>query len=238
MEIWPAIDLLDGQAVRLTKGDYEQVKVYFKDPAEILRFFEEAGAKHLHVVDLDGARKGTCENFETIERLCRESSMEIEVGGGIRDLERIEKYLELGVSRVILGTAAVEDPELLRSAVKRYGRSIVVGVDARDGKVAIRGWEDVQPLDALEFCQECAHAGVSHIIYTDIAKDGMLSGTNIPLYKTLHDEVPCSITASGGVTDISELVKLKEIGTEAVIIGKALYEGRMDLKEALAIGDE
>jgi len=238
MQIWPAIDLLGGAAVRLSRGDYAKSIVYFKDPSQILDYFEKAGARHLHVVDLDGARDGETVNFDTIRTLCQLSSMQIEVGGGIRSEERIKTYLDLGVSRVILGTAAAEDPAFLKRMVAAYGEAIVVGVDARDGKVAVRGWMDVKELDALDFCQSCCEMGVSHIIYTDIARDGMMQGCNLPLYEKLHHSLSASLTASGGVSRREDVQALKEIGVEAAIIGKALYEGKLDLAEMIALGGE
>ncbi|MBQ4187942.1 MAG: 1-(5-phosphoribosyl)-5-[Firmicutes bacterium] len=236
MQIWPAIDLLGGAAVRLSKGDYAKSTVYFKDPSRILEFFEKAGASHLHVVDLDGARDGETVNFATIQTLCRLSSMEIEVGGGIRDEERIKRYLDLGVKRVILGTAAAEDPEFLQEMVGRYVDAIVVGVDAKDGKVAVRGWLNVRELGAEEFCHSCCEMGVSHIIYTDISRDGMMRGCNLPLYERLHQKLRCTLTASGGVSSEEDIRALREIGIEAAIVGKAIYEGKIDLSKVIAIG--
>ena len=238
MQIWPAIDLLGGAAVRLSRGDYAKSTVYFRDPTEILAFFEKAGARHLHVVDLDGAKHGETVNFEAIRTLCAKSSMQIEVGGGIRTEERIRAYLDLGVSRVILGTAAAEDPAFLQRMVDRYKEAIVVGVDAKDGKVAVRGWLDVKELDAPAFCQSCCEMGVSHIIYTDIARDGMLQGCNLPLYEKLHRTLSASLTASGGVSTESDVLALKKIGIEAAIIGKALYEGKLDLARMIALGGD
>lgn len=238
MQIWPAIDLLDGKAVRLTKGDYKEVKVYFENPKEILDYFEAAGAKHLHLVDLAGARDGKMSHFKTIRQLVSGSQMQIEVGGGIRTQERIERYLELGVYRVILGTAAAENPQFLQKMVDRYQQQIVVGVDAKDGKVALHGWKQVSSFTALEFCKELENLGVAAIIYTDISKDGSLQGTNLPLYQALAEKISVPIIASGGITYLQEIKKLKEAGLAGAIVGKALYEGQLDLKEVLKIGED
>ena len=238
MQIWPAIDLLGGKAVRLTQGDYEKVKVYFDNPAQILAYFEEAGAKHLHLVDLDGARDGQMTNFAVIRRLVEDSHLQIEVGGGIRTQERIEAYLELGVSRVILGTAAAEDFSFLKKMAAAYQSRLVVGVDAKDGLVALHGWKNVTEISALEFCHRLESIGISAIIYTDISKDGGLSGTNLPLYQQLVQQLSIPIVASGGITYLDEIQKLKDMGVSGAIVGKALYEGKLDLKEVLKTGGE
>ncbi len=238
MQIWPAIDLLGGKAVRLTKGDYEQVKVYFENPAQILSYFEKAGAQRLHLVDLDGARDGKMSNYDTIRRLVLDSQLQIEVGGGIRTEERIKAYLDLGVSRVILGTAAAENFPFLQAMVEKYQGKIVVGVDAKDGKVALHGWKNVTEITALEFCKKLEAIGVAAIIYTDISKDGGLKGTNLPLYQTLTRELSIPIVASGGITYLEEIQQLKEMGLTGAIVGKALYEGKLDLKEVLKMGGD
>ncbi|MBQ7059574.1 MAG: 1-(5-phosphoribosyl)-5-[Firmicutes bacterium] len=238
MQIWPAIDLLHSQAVRLTKGDYDQVKVYFKDPEEILRFFNEKGAKHLHVVDLDGAREGKLSNLETIRHLCREARQEIEVGGGIRSKERIETYLTQGVRYVILGTVALEDPVFTEEMIRKYGDHIVIGIDAKNGMVATRGWKDVSAVPGPVFCRRMQEIGASRIIYTDISKDGMLSGTNLELYRSLKEDLSLKITASGGITYMKEVHQLKNMGIHSAIIGKALYEGVLDLSEVLQAEEE
>lgn len=238
MQIWPAIDLLQGQAVRLTKGDYDKVKVYFENPAQILAFFEKAGARRLHVVDLDGARDGTLSNQKTITKLLENSHLQIEVGGGIRTSERVKLYLDLGVDRVILGTAAVEDPVFLRQMVDRYGKRIVVGVDAARGQVAVQGWRKVTDIDALSFCLQLQRQGVSTVIVTDISKDGALQGTNLAWYRQLAQELSIEVIASGGVTYSNEILELKEAGVAGAIIGKALYEGILDLREVLQTGGD
>ena len=238
MQIWPAIDLLGGQAVRLTKGDYEQVKVYFENPAQILAYFEEAGAKRLHLVDLDGARDGQMSNYETIRQLVKNSRLQIEVGGGIRTEDRIRRYLDLGVSRVILGTAAAENFTFLAEMTARYPGQIVVGVDAKEGKVALHGWKNVTELSALDFCKKLEEIGTAAIIYTDISKDGGLKGTNLPLYQQLMQEIHVPIIASGGITYLEEIQQLKAMGLTGAIVGKALYEGLLDLKQVLETGGD
>lgn len=238
MQIWPAIDLLGGKAVRLTKGDYEQVKVYFENPAEILHYFEKNGAQRLHLVDLDGAREGNLVNYDTIRKLVQESRLQIEVGGGIRSEERIQTYLELGVSRVILGTAAAENRSFVKEMIQRYPNRIAAGVDAKDGKVALSGWKKVTQTSAVSFCRELQDMGIAAIIYTDISKDGGLSGTNLPLYRQLVTELSVPVIASGGITYLDEIRQLREMGLSGAIVGKALYEGRLDLKEVLKTGED
>ena len=230
IKIFPAIDLRDGKAVRLTRGDYDQMTVYSDDPVSVAKDFYNAGARYLHIVDLDGAKDGTAANFETIKRIVSATGMYCEVGGGIRDEGRIKGYLEMGAGRVILGTAAVNDPEFLKLAVERYGEKIAVGVDADNGFVAVNGWLEVTKIKGIDFCKELKKLGVKSVIYTDIAKDGGLMGTNLELYETLSREDVPAITASGGITDLSEVVALNEMGIDAAILGKALYTGKLDLK--------
>ncbi len=238
MKLFPAIDLKDGGVVRLLRGDYGQMERYSIDPAEAARDFYSRGARHLHVVDLDGARDGTLSNYETIARIRQAADLFIEVGGGIRDENRIERYLEMGVSRVILGTAAVRDFDFLTRAVKAYGPRIVVGVDAHDGYVAVDGWTTVTALDGVEFCRRVRDIGVRTVIYTDISKDGALSGTNLEIYGTLQGIEGLDIVASGGISSLSEIERLREMGVSGAIVGKALYAGRMTLEEALAVAGE
>lgn len=235
MEIYPAIDLKDAHVVRLSQGDYDQVEVYSPDPVEIAKSFREKGAANLHVVDLDGARDGTLSNFSVIKDIAASGGLFIEVGGGIRDEERIRHYIEAGVNRVILGTVAAEDPQFVKEMVQKYGDAIAVGIDARDGKVAVKGWKETTALDSVEFCKEMAGFGVKTIIYTDISKDGMMSGINEEIFYQLAKEIPTNIIASGGVSNLSDLEKLKEIGVYGAIIGKALYTGAIDLKEAVEL---
>lgn len=234
MNIFPAIDLRGGRVVRLTQGDYSRMTVYGDDPCAQARQFIGAGAKYLHVVDLDGARDGTLANFETIAALAQQGGLFIEVGGGIRDEARIEKYLSLGVGRCILGTIAVRDFDFTCRMIRRYGEAIAVGVDARDGKVAVAGWEQTSALDGVEFCKRLRDAGCAAVIYTDIARDGAMQGTNLPLYRRLAREVPgLAVTASGGISRLEELAELEAMGTAAAILGKSLYTGAIELKQAI-----
>lgn len=233
MEIYPAIDLLGGRAVRLTQGDYEQVAVYDSDPVARAQAFAAAGARYLHAVDLDGAKNGETTNLETIKKLVKDGSLKVEVGGGIRDEERIRAYLDMGVWRVILGTVAVKDPAFVRDMAKKYGEKIVVGVDARDGRVAVNGWLEKTELATIEFCRELAAAGVKTVIVTDIARDGLLAGTNLALYRELVKMPGLDVVASGGVTYPEEINKLAQIGVAGVVVGKALYTGKLDLADII-----
>lgn len=234
MNIFPAIDLRGGRVVRLTQGDYSRMTVYGDDPCAQARQFIGAGAKYLHVVDLDGARDGTLANFETIAALAQQGGLFIEVGGGIRDEARIEKYLSLGVGRCILGTIAVRDFDFTCRMIRRYGEAIAVGVDARDGKVAVAGWEQTSALDGVEFCKRLRDVGCAAVIYTDIARDGAMQGTNLPLYRRLAREVPgLAVTASGGISRLEELAALEAMGTAAAILGKSLYTGAIELQQAI-----
>lgn len=233
MKIYPAIDLRSAQAVRLTQGDYNRMTVYSNDPVSVAKSFYEAGARYLHIVDLDGAKDGTMSNFATIKDIVAATGMFCEVGGGIRNLERIEEYLKVGAGRVILGTAAVNDPGFLKAAVKNYGEKIAVGVDAKDGYVAVNGWLDVTKVKGIDFCYELLDLGVKTVIYTDIAKDGGMAGTNLPLYKELSKIKGLDITASGGISSVEEIKELNEMNIANAILGKALYTGALDLKKAI-----
>lgn len=233
MQIFPAIDLRGGQVVRLYQGDYDQETVYAADPCAVARDFLAAGARYLHVVDLDGARDGTLANFETIAALVRQGGLYIEVGGGIRTEERIRRYLDLGVDRCILGTIAVKDFAFTERMAKTYGERIAVGVDARDGFVAVNGWKEISQERGVDFCRRLRDAGVKTVIYTDISRDGAEAGTNLELYRELAEIEGLDITASGGVSSIEELRELQTIGTKAAILGKALYTGRLDLKTVI-----
>ena len=233
MKIYPAIDLRDAHAVRLTQGDYNRMTVYSNDPVSVAKSFYIAGARYLHIVDLDGAKDGTMSNFATIKDIVAATGMFCEVGGGIRSLERIEEYLKVGAGRVILGTAAVNDPEFLKAAVKTYGEKIAVGVDAKDGYVAVNGWLDVTKVKGIDFCYELLDLGVKTVIYTDIAKDGGMAGTNLPLYRELSKIKGLDITASGGISSIEEIKELNEMNIANAILGKALYTGALDLKQAI-----
>ncbi|QUO39444.1 1-(5-phosphoribosyl)-5-[(5-phosphoribosylamino)methylideneamino]imidazole-4-carboxamide isomerase [Dysosmobacter sp. Marseille-Q4140] len=233
MDIFPAIDLRGGQVVRLYQGDYDKETVYAADPCAVARDFLAAGAKCLHVVDLDGARDGTLANFDSIAAIARQGGLYIEVGGGIRDEDRIRRYLDLGVGRCILGTIAVKDFAFTERMARKYGERIVVGVDARDGYVAVSGWKELSAEKGVDFCRRLRSAGVKAVIYTDISRDGAEQGTNLDLYRELSKIDGLAVTASGGVSSIEELRQLKAIGTQAAILGKALYTGRLDLKTVM-----
>ena len=238
MKCFPAIDLIGGEAVRLVKGDYAQKTVYSSTPEKVAVSFAEAGAEYIHVVDLEGAKTGGTPNLETVKKIVKESGLKVEIGGGIRSEEVIRTYLEAGVFRVILGTAAVEDPVFLKEMVDRYGEKIAVGVDIKDGMAAIKGWTEVSNLSCFAFCKQLEKIGVKTIICTDISKDGLLSGTNLALYKELSEKVAVSLVASGGVTTLDDVEKLKNMGLYGVILGKALYTGKIDLKKAVLLTGE
>ncbi|MFV0401099.1 MAG: 1-(5-phosphoribosyl)-5-[(5-phosphoribosylamino)methylideneamino]imidazole-4-carboxamide isomerase [Oscillospiraceae bacterium] len=235
MEIYPAIDLRDGKVVRLSQGDYDKMEVYSDDPVEVAKGFREKGARNLHLVDLDGAKDGALSNFETIRRIVESAGLFVEVGGGIRDEERIRRYLEIGVSRVILGTVAAEQPEFVREMVGKFGGAVAVGVDARDGLVAVKGWRELTQLDSVAFCRELAGMGVETIIYTDISRDGMMQGVNLGIYDRLRREVECNFIASGGVSAMEDLERLREMQVYGAIIGKALYTGAIDLEAVMGV---
>ena len=235
MELFPAIDLIGGCAVRLVKGDYAQKTVYSDNPAEVAKSFAAAGAKYLHVVDLEGAKDGGTPNLETIRNIVEQGGLLVEVGGGIRSEEVIKKYLDVGVFRVILGTAAVQNPAFLEEMVQKYGEKIAVGVDIRDGMVAIKGWTEVSAESCFDFCEKLQKIGVKTIICTDISKDGLLSGTNLELYKELSEKFSVDIVASGGVTTLDDVKKLADMSMYGAILGKALYTGNIDLKAAVEL---
>ncbi len=233
MIIFPAIDLYEGKAVRLLKGDYARMTVYSEHPEEIGREFAAQGAQCIHLVDLEGARDGSTPNLKTVIRLKEETGLFCEIGGGIRDLDTVKTYLDSGLDRVILGTAAVTDPGLLDRALAAYGEAVAVGVDIRDGMVAIRGWTEKSELPFLGFCRRMAEAGVKTLICTDISRDGAMRGTNRELYRTLSREMNLRITASGGVSSLEDIRALREMGLYGAIIGKAWYTGAIDLREAI-----
>ena len=233
MQIFPAIDLSGGQVVRLYQGDYDKMTVYGADPCAVAREFIAAGAKYLHVVDLDGAKDGTLANFESIAAIAKQGGLYIEVGGGIRTEERIQQYLDLGVGRCILGTIAVKDFDFTARMAQKYGDKIAVGVDARDGYVAINGWKELSSETGIEFCKRLRDVGVKTVIYTDISRDGAEKGTNLELYRELAEIEGLNITASGGVSSLEELRELQTIGTHAAILGKALDTGRLELKTVI-----
>lgn len=233
MQIFPAIDLRGGRVVRLYQGDYDRETVYGQDPCAAAREFIAAGAEYLHVVDLDGARDGAPANFETIAAIAAQGGLYMEVGGGIRTEERIRQYLDLGVGRCILGTIAVKDFDFTARMAQKYGGRIAVGVDARDGFVAVNGWRELSPERGVDFCRRLYDAGVETVIYTDISRDGAESGTSLELYRELARIQGLHVTASGGVSSLEELRELARIGARAAILGKALYTGRLDLKTVI-----
>lgn len=235
MVLFPAIDILGGKAVRLLKGDYNQVTVYSENPAEFAEDFVKKGCTAIHIVDLDGAKSGTTDNLETVKKIAQVPGLYAEIGGGIRNMETVEMYLSAGINRVILGTAALKDPAFLKAAVEKYGERIAVGVDLKDGKVAVKGWTETTEKDGLEFLKELEAMGVSAAIVTDISKDGAMKGTNRALYKTLSEELKMKITASGGVSTLEDVKELKAMGTFGCIIGKAYYTGAIQLEEALEV---
>ena len=235
MELFPAIDLRGGKAVRLVQGDYDQMTVYSDRPEQVAEAFRRQGGRNLHLVDLDGAKDGAPVNLETIRGIISAGGFFVEVGGGIRTEQRVAEYLEMGVSRVILGTAAVTDPAFLDRMVKRYGERIAVGVDAREGRVATHGWLETTEIDSFAFCRELSQRGVKTVIYTDISRDGKLAGTNLAAYHRLAEIEGLSVVASGGISALDELVQLDGMGVAGAILGKALYTGRLRLDEAVAL---
>ncbi len=235
MHIFPAIDLYDGKAVRLLKGDYQKMTVYSESPLEIAKDFENSGAEFLHIVDLEGAKTGETPNINTIEKIVKNTSLFTEVGGGIRTLETVRKYSDIGVKRVILGTAAVNDEEFLLSAVKKYGEKIAVGIDIKDGFVAIKGWTDLSKYTPFEFCEKMQNIGVKNVICTDVSKDGAMQGTNLDLYKEMSERFDLNITASGGVSGIDDIKRLKGLGIYGAIIGKAYYTKAISLARAIEV---
>ena len=233
MKLYPAIDLRGGQAVRLYQGDYDQMTVYNPDPVAQARAFRQAGAKYLHVVDLDGAKDDTTANLETIAAIAKEGGLKIEVGGGIRDEERMCRYLDLGIHRCILGTIAVRDFDFTARMAQKYGEQIAVGVDMRNGFVAVSGWKELTAEPGVDFCRRCAGAGVKAVIATDISRDGTMEGTNLDLYRELLTIPGLEITASGGIARLEELAALQAMGCHAAILGKSIYTGAIDLAEAV-----
>ena len=233
MIIFPAIDIYEKKAVRLYKGDYNKMTVYSDSPIDVAIDFVKSGATHIHTVDLEGAKDGTTPNLTTVADIVRETGLFTEIGGGIRSEKAIEKYLDVGVGRVILGTAAVSDEDFLRSAVEKYGEYIAVGADVRDGFIAIKGWRELSTLPLGAFLTRMQSIGVKNVICTDISKDGALSGTNLTLYRSLSKKYSMNITASGGVDSIESIRRLREMGLYGAIIGKAYYTGAISLREAI-----
>lgn len=235
MLIFPAIDLYGGKAVRLYKGDYQNMTVYSDDPLSVARDFVSAGATCIHMVDLEGARDGTTPNLNIVRQIAKETPLFTEIGGGIRTMETVRAYLEAGVDRVILGTAAVTDPDFLKEALAEYGERVAVGVDIKDGRVAIKGWLETAEDDALTFCEKMQALGVRTIISTDISKDGAMMGANHELYRTLSERFDLQIVASGGVSSIEDVKRLRALDLYGAIIGKAYYTGAIDLVEAIEV---
>lgn len=235
MKIFPAIDLYEGKAVRLLKGNYNDLTVYSENPIEIAKDFESQGATELHTVDLEGARDGGTPNIEIIKSFVENTSLNVEVGGGIRSMDTVKAYLDAGVSRVILGTAAVTDDAFLKEAVSLYGEKIAVGADIKDGKVAIKGWVEKSEYGTFEFFEKLEKIGVSTVICTDISKDGAMQGTNRELYKELSGKFSVNIIASGGVSSLDDIKALSEMNLYGAIIGKAYYTGAVKINEALEV---
>ena len=233
MLIYPAIDLYGGKAVRLYKGNYAEMTVYNENPLLVAKDFESCGATCIHLVDLEGAKDGTTPNLETVKNIIENTNLFTELGGGIRNMETVDKYISIGLDRVILGTAAVKDEEFLKAAVSKYGEKIAVGVDIKDGFVAISGWTEKSNYDAFSFCEKMEKIGVKTLICTDISKDEAMQVTNHELYKELSEKFSVNITASGGVSSLEDVKKLRKLDIYGAIIGKAYYTGAIDLKEAL-----
>ena len=235
MKLYPAIDLRGGQAVRLYQGDYDRMTVYNADPVAQAQQFIDAGAKYLHVVDLDGAKDDTTANLQTIAAIAKLGGLKIEVGGGIRDEAHIQRYLDLGADRCILGTVAIKNFDFTAEMAQKYGAQIAVGGDMKDGAVAVNGWKEVTPEPGVAFCRRCANAGVKAIIATDISRDGTMQGTNMALYRELLTIPGIEVTASGGIAAMAELAELSAMHCHAAILGKSIYTGAIDLAEAVRL---
>lgn len=235
MLIFPAVDLYEGQAVRLYKGDYARKTVYSDDPVSVALDFRKCGATHVHLVDLEGAKNGDTPNLDTVLRIKNETGLFCEIGGGIRTMDVIDRYLSGGLDRVILGTAAVTDKGFVEKAVAKYGEKIVVGIDIKDGEVAIKGWTESSGVDAFEFCERMQNVGVKTVICTDISKDGAMIGTNRELYRELSERFSIDITASGGVSSLEDVEALRRLDIYGAIIGKAYYTGAIDLSRAVEV---
>lgn len=235
MLIYPAIDLYDGKAVRLYKGNYAQMTVYNENPVEVARDFLRCGAERIHLVDLAGAKSGTTPNFDTVTAIKNATGLFCEIGGGIRSMETIDRYLTAGIDRVILGTAAVTEPGFVEKAVAKYGERIAVGIDIKDGFVAIKGWTVKSEENAFDFCEKMQRIGVKTLICTDISKDGAMQGTNHALYRELSQKFQMDIIASGGVSSIGDVERLAALGIHGAIVGKAYYTGAIDLRDAIEV---
>ena len=235
MILFPAIDLFEGKAVRLYKGDYAQMTVYSEHPEEIARDFAACGATHIHLVDLEGARSGETPNLDTVLKIRESTGLFCEIGGGIRSMEIVERYLSAGLDRVILGTAAIENEDFLRSAVEKYGDKIATGADIRDGFVSVKGWTEQSGVTLEAFCKKMEEIGVSTVICTDISRDGAMRGTNREMYRMLSEKFRLNITASGGVSTLEDVRSLRAMNLYGAIIGKAYYTGDINLKEAVEV---
>ncbi len=235
MYIFPAIDLFEGKAVRLLRGDYDKMTVYSENPIEIAYEFEKAGASHIHMVDLEGAKNGGTPNLEIVKEVAEKTNLFVEIGGGIRSMEVIDAYIGAGIDRVILGTAAVQDKSFVKAAVDKYGEKIAVGADIKDGYVAIKGWTEKSQYTCFDFCEEMQSLGVKTLICTDVSKDGAMQGTNRELYKELSEKFNMQIVASGGVSTIDDVKALAKMNLYGAIIGKAYYTGAISLEEAIEV---
>ncbi len=233
MNIFPAIDLFEGKAVRLFKGDYNEMTVYSETPEKVALYFKDCGAEYIHLVDLEGAKSGETPNFETVKKIIEVSGLKAEIGGGIRSEEVIEKYINAGAYRVILGTVAATDPEFLERVAEKYGEKIAVGCDLKDGRVATKGWLETTEETGEEFFARVEKLGIKTVICTDISRDGAMKGTNLELYKELSEKFDIDIIASGGVTDMNDVEALAKMNIYGAILGKAIYTGNIDLKTAI-----
>ncbi len=235
MIIFPAIDLFDGKVVRLLRGEYDKMTVYSTNPIEIAKEFEDLGATHIHMVDLEGAKSGETPNIDIVTQVAGETDLFVEIGGGVRSMDVVERYINAGVDRVILGTAAVTDSKFLKEAVEKYGEKIAVGADIKDGFVAIKGWTEKSEYSCLDFCRKMQEIGIKTLICTDVSKDGAMQGTNLELYKALSDEFSMQIVASGGVSDIEDVKALRKMDIYGAIIGKAYYTKAISLADAIEV---
>lgn len=238
MIILPAIDLKGGKCVRLYKGDFNRLEIVANSAVDTAEYFKKCGAEYIHMVDLDGALKGKGVNIDLVSKVIEEVKVPIELGGGIRDIETIDYLIQRGISRVILGTAALNNPKLVKESVNKYGEKIAVGIDAKNGYVAVDGWLNISKVDYVDFAKEMEAIGVKNIIFTDISRDGTLTGPNISALEKLKENVSCDITASGGIKSIDDVKKIKEMNLYGVIIGKAIYSKTIDLKEAVTLSKE
>lgn len=235
MKIFPAIDIINGQVVRLTKGDYDKVTIYGNDPLSVAKDFEKMGAEFLHIVDLDAAKDGKIHNYDIVKTICQSTSLKVEIGGGVRSEDVINHYIDAGVYRVILGTIAIKNPDFTKEMIKKYGDKIAIGVDISNGFVAIHGWTEVSSISCNELFYDLERAGAKCVICTDISKDGAMQGTNLELYHDLSEKFSIDIVASGGVSSIQDVIALKNMNIYGAILGKALYTGAINLKEAIEV---